>query len=76
VNSDTLGPQLNSMLKKYKSKLHVVAHTTRETITEKYGGKLLTTDLNEAATELLLLVRKKNKYERFKIDSEGIKTEL
>ena len=76
VNSDTLGPQLDAMLKKHKSKIHVVAHTTLETITERYDGKLLTTDLNEAATELLFLVRRKNKYTKYKIDSQGIKTEL
>ncbi len=76
VKSDTLGPQLNSMLDKHGSKIHVVAHTTLETITEKYDGKLLTTDLNDAATQLLFLVRHRNKYERYKIDSEGIKTEL
>lgn len=76
VNSDTLGPQLNSMLKKHSSKIHVVAHTTLETITEKYDGKLLTTDLNDAATQLLFLVRHRNKYSRYKIDSEGLKTEL
>jgi len=76
VNSDTLAPQLNSMLNKYSSKIHVVAHTTRETITEKYGGKLLTTDLDDAATELLFLVRNRNKYKRYKIDSDGLITEL
>ncbi|MDN3644316.1 metallophosphoesterase [Lutimonas halocynthiae] len=76
VNSDTLAPQLNAMLSKHESKIHVVAHTTLETITEKYDGKLLTTDLNDAATELLFLIRRKNKYKRYKIDSEGIKTEL
>jgi len=76
VNSDTLGPQLNSMLDKHSSKIHVVAHTTLETITEKYDGKLLTTDLNDAATQLLFLIRNKNKYKRYKIDSEGLKTEL
>lgn len=76
VNSDTLGSQLKSMLNKYNSKIHVVAHTTRETITEKYDGKLLTTDLNDAATQLLFLIRNKNKYKRYKIDSEGLKTEL
>ena len=76
VNSDTLSPQLNSMLDKYDSKIHVVAHTTLETITQKYDGKLLTTDLNDAATQLLLLVRNKNKYKRYKIDSQGLKTEL
>jgi len=76
VNSDTLGPQLDAMLKKHKSKIHVVAHTTQETITERYDGKLMTTDLNDAATQLLFMVRRKNKYTRFKIDSQGIKTEL
>lgn len=76
VNSDTLAPELNTMLKKHESKIHVVAHTTLETITEKYDGKLLTTDLNDAATQLLLLIRNKNKYERYKIDNEGLKTEL
>jgi hypothetical protein len=76
VNYDTLGPQLNAMLKKHNSKFHVVAHTPLETITQKYEGKLLTTDLNDAATQLLLMVRQRNKYKRFKIDSEGIKSEL
>mgnify|MGYP001551828899 CR=1 FL=1 len=76
VNSDTLGPQLNSMLNTHAAKIHVVAHTTRPTITEKYDGKLLTTDLDDAATQLLFLIRNKNKYKRFKIDSDGIKSEL
>jgi len=76
VNSDTLGPQLNAMLDKHSSKIHVVAHTTVETITERYNGKLLTTDLNDAATELLFLIRHKNKYKRYKIDSDGLKSEL
>lgn len=76
VKYDTLGPQLDAMLNKHKSKIHVVAHTPLETITQRYNGKLLTTDLKEAATELLLLERKKNKYKRYKIDSKGLKTEL
>lgn len=76
VNYDTLGPQLNAMLRKHDSKFHVVAHTPLETITQKYEGKLLTTDLNDAATQLLLMVRQRNKYKRYKIDSEGIKSEL
>ena len=76
VTSDTLKTQLKTMLNKYKSKIHVVAHTTQETITERYDGKLLTTDLNDAATQLLFLIRDKNKYKRYKIDSEGVKSEL
>ncbi|MFT5761710.1 MAG: hypothetical protein ACI8WA_000828 [Polaribacter sp.] len=66
--SDTLTKQLETMLKKYDAKVHVVAHTPLKTITERYNGKLLTTDLNDAATELLLLVRKRKKY---KINSDG-----
>ena len=71
VYSDSLRKQLNSMLRKYQSKTHIVAHTPLKTITKKYHGKLYTTDLNEAATQLLLLVRKKRKYTSFKIDSVG-----
>jgi hypothetical protein len=74
--SDTLGKQLDDMLRKYKSKVHVVGHTPKETITSRYKGKFITTDLNEKATELLFMKRKRNKYERFKIDSEGQMTEL
>ncbi len=76
VYYDTLGPQLNSMLRKYKSKTHIVAHTPLEAITKRYKGKLLTTDLNEAATQLLLLVRNKRKYSAYKIDSSGLISEL
>ncbi len=76
VTSDTLSKQLNAMLRKYESKTHIVAHTPLKTITKKYNGKLYTTDLNEAATQLLLLVRKKRKYSSFKIDSSGAITKL
>lgn len=76
VQSDTLQVQLNTMLRKYKSKVHVVAHTPLETITKRYKGKLLTTDLNEAATQLLLLKKKGKKFDTFKIDSDGNKREL
>lgn len=76
AQTDTLQKQLNDMLKKYRSKLHVVGHTPFETITQRYKGKFITTDLTEKATELLLLVRDGKKYIRFKIDSEGQKTEL
>jgi calcineurin-like phosphoesterase family protein len=76
VNYDTLDAQLSSMLRKYRSKIHIVAHTTLENITQKYDGKLLTTDLDDAATQLLLLVKKKNGYYRYKIDSAGEISEL
>ena len=71
VQSDTLASQLKSMLKNFDSKVHVVAHTTQKSITSRYNGKLLTTDLDDAATELLLMVRNKRKYDNYKIDSSG-----
>lgn len=76
VQSDTLQVQLNTMLRKYKSKIHVVAHTPLKTITERYNGKLLTTDLYEAATQLLFLERKGKKYIRYKIDSDGVQSQI
>ena len=76
VQSDTLGKQLDGMLRKYKSKVHVVGHTPLEKITSRYKGKFISTDLHEKATELLLMKRKRNKYERYVIDSEGQMTEL
>ena len=76
VYQDTLTTQLDNMLKKYKSKVHVVAHTPLKTITQRYNGKLLTTDLEDASTQLLLLVRKNKLYSRYKIDSSGEVVEL
>ncbi len=74
--SDTLENQLDDMLKKYSSKLHVVGHTPFDSITQRYNGKFITTDLNEKATELLFLIRKGRKYSRFRIDSQGKMTPL
>ena len=76
VNSDTLTTQLNTMLRTYKSKIHVVAHTPLKTITQRYEGKLLTTDLEDAATQLLLLVKDRRKYKKYKINSSGDLLEL
>jgi hypothetical protein len=76
VTTDTLEDQLDDMLKKYKSKLHVVGHTSLDTITQRYNGKLITTDLKEKATELLFLERKGKEYNRFRIDSLGQMTQL
>jgi len=56
------------MLKHFKSKLHVVAHTPVRSIKEFYDRKIVAVDLAEAATEMLLLVRRdKNKFNRFKV---------
>jgi len=76
VYSDTLDLQLDAMLKRYKSKVHIVAHTPLPSITQKYDGKLLTTDLEDASTQLLFLIKKRNKYTRYKIEFSGDIVEL
>ncbi len=76
VESDTLEMQLNAMLKKYRSDAHIVAHTPLEKISQKYGGKILTTDLHDAATQLLFLHRKKNRTTYNMINKDGIHSKL
>lgn len=77
VYDDRLGDDLNTVLRKYKSKIHVVAHTPVKTITEFYDGNLIAVDLHDPATEILLLVRKKKRsYERYKVGITGGLTPL
>ncbi len=72
VQTDTLKNELKSVLKKFKSNFHVVAHTPVNTIHEKYDGKIIATDMNRPISEMLLLVRyKKNKYKRYKYQTDG-----
>jgi len=73
VLSDTLEQDLQKILKKFKCKLHVIAHTPVPTISELYNGKIFAVDLRKPATEMLLLVRsRKNKYKRFKVKLNGL----
>jgi len=44
------------VLDRFDSELHVVAHTTVESVQERYGGSLVAVDLNAPASQLLLLV--------------------
>ena len=73
IQTDTLENELKWVLKKSKSKLHVVGHTPVKSIREYYDGKLIAVDLIYEVTEMLLLVRyKKNKYKRFKFKINGL----
>ena len=72
VLSDSLAKPLKGVLKKFKSRVHVVAHTALPTISEFYDGTVIAVDLRRPATEILLLVgRKTKKMKRFKIDLQG-----
>ncbi len=71
VNSDTLDKHLDFVLKKFKAKTHVVAHTPVDSIRAFYGDKIIAVDLLDAATEMLLLVRRKKKTHRFRYTISG-----
>ncbi|MFQ5824683.1 MAG: metallophosphoesterase [bacterium] len=77
VLTDTLKSDLEKVLKKFKSKLHVVAHTALKTIQEFYDGKIIGVDLRRPATEMLLLARKKKKkYDKIRYKINGISETL
>lgn len=71
VSADTLGDRLGRMLDRHGATLHVVAHTPVPTIREKYGGRLILVDLQRPASELLLLVRRGDGWERRVYGLEG-----
>ncbi len=77
VLSDTLGKYLKYVLTKFDANIHVVAHTPVKSIAERYNGDLIAVDLQDAATEMLLLVRHKRKsFKRFRYDINGRVTDL
>ena len=75
MQSDTLGAQLQKVLDAFNAQLKVVGHTPVKSITQYYGGRLIAVDLNNPATEMLLLVRDKQKYWRYRCFLRG-KAEL
>jgi hypothetical protein len=77
VQSDTLEAHLDAVLESFDSNVHVIGHTPVETIREFYGGKLIATDLEEAASELLHLRRRDDGgWDRFRIPLFGEPTRL
>lgn len=56
VQTDTLATLLEKVLDRHDSERHVVGHTPVARVEERYGGDLVAVDLEEAASELLLLV--------------------
>ena len=72
VRSDTLGAFLDRVLDRFDARIHVVGHTPVAEICEKYGGRLIATDLEDAATEMLLMARAGDGgWERWRIPLTG-----
>lgn len=62
VQLDTLGAALDRVLDNFDAEFHVVGHTPVPEVGSRYDGKLLGVDLEQAASEMLLLTR----------DAEGV----
>jgi hypothetical protein len=71
VQTDTLGKALDSVLKRFDAKVHVVGHTPTAMVHQKYGGKLLVSHPRSFAGEMILLVRTRQDYLRFRILANG-----
>jgi hypothetical protein len=72
VYSDTLGEYLTKVLERFRSSVHVVGHTPLDHIEERYDGRLIGVDMEEAATELLFLAKnEEGGWDRWKIGLEG-----
>ena len=63
---DARKKDLKKVLKRYKSKYHIIAHTPVPFIQALYDDKLIAVDLAKAATEMLFLEKKGKKYKRYR----------
>jgi hypothetical protein len=72
VFADTLDAELGRVLRHFRSRLHVVAHTPVPEVVARYGGDVVAVNVQEPATELLLLVRgRRGATERFRWRLDG-----
>jgi len=71
LQSDTLGASLDSVLQHFDVKTMVVGHTPGESVRERFDGHLIDVNTLPFATEMLLLVRQRDGWERWRIGESG-----
>jgi hypothetical protein len=71
VQSDTLAPMLDAVLKRYGAVVHVVGHTPTTAVHQKYHEQLIAAHPRTPGIELVLLVKDGRNYRRFRIDQSG-----
>lgn len=71
ADSDTLPAQIDSVLRRFDARLHVIGHTPGPSIRAGYEGRVLMVNTLPFAAEMLLLVRQGDVYERVRIRSSG-----
>jgi hypothetical protein len=72
VQTTTAGDELRAVLRRVSAEVHVVGHTAVPHIQPRYDGRLIAAHTPRFGAELLLLVRERNRYHRFRIvDDNG-----
>jgi hypothetical protein len=72
VQTDTAADELRAVLRRVGAEVHVVGHTAVPHIQPRYDGRLIAAHTPRFGAELLLLVRERNRYHRFRIvDDSG-----
>jgi len=72
VQTDTAGAQLDSVLHRFAADVMVVGHTAVPQIQARYGGRLIAAHTSRYGADLLLLVRDRGQYRRYRIGPEGV----
>lgn len=71
AQADTLGPALESVLRHFRARIHVVGHTPGPRVREAYDGSLILTNTAPFGREILRLVRDGDGWTRARIGSDG-----
>jgi hypothetical protein len=71
VLQDDLGQSLARVLNRMRADVHVVGHTPVAIVGERYDGALIAVNPAELGTEMVLLVRTRDGYRRFRYGLEG-----
>ncbi|MGH7468583.1 MAG: metallophosphoesterase, partial [Longimicrobiales bacterium] len=71
VQSDSLGSELDRVLRRFGADLLVVGHTPNTLVHQKYSGRLIAAHPRTPAIEMVLLVRNGRAYKRYRMDTNG-----
>jgi hypothetical protein len=71
AESDTLAANLAAVLSRFGARTHVVGHTPGPTIRARYDGSLIVVNTLPFAAEALLLVRRGDAWERWRVSARG-----
>jgi hypothetical protein len=76
LQSDTLGDQLEAVLRRFGAVVHVVGHTPTQMVHSRYGGRLIAAHPRTPAIEMVVLIKNGRNWDRWRIDQAGNRTIL